>query len=173
MKKLSNVSNSPINKAKELNEERNINPLKSIVYDLIEEFLTIKFYGPINPILQGSFFIEGKEIFTDALCAYIESKLTEKEFKTWESTRYNLSFTPKRDLPFEQKLEIIKEAYHLKEILNNSTAKLTHIRSVIESCESLDELLIKSNALNFINESNDEVIDIINAKYQTFNSDLM
>lgn len=89
MKKFSNIS-----KTKSPKEEENLdttNPVSNIrysIHQLIEEFLSIQIYGPIDPILMGTIKIEGQEEFIDAMVDFMKTKEVKDIVKVLENAKY-------------------------------------------------------------------------------------
>lgn len=76
MKKFS--SNTPIV------ESISAKDLRYKVKMLMDNFLKIRIYGPINPVLQGTIKIEGQEYFLDAMTALLSEESLIKEKKILE-----------------------------------------------------------------------------------------
>lgn len=61
--------------------------ISNLVESLINEFLHIRIEGPINPILQGTILIDGKQEFTEAIIEMFTLLESKKELKVLESAR--------------------------------------------------------------------------------------
>lgn len=122
MKKFSNSINVNINdepKIKKVEE----NPLKFKVNELIDQYLRITTYGPVDRYLRGgSIKITGKETFLEALIDLIENKSKEDIKSVLEGLKSEIFDWEKIDEKIEQigdsKLDLIKYKRKLKSIYN-------------------------------------------------------
>lgn len=90
MKKFSNIAKIEVSGEKEIKENKDLNSYKELRYlieSLIDDFLHIRIEGPINPILQGTILIDGKNEFIDAIIESFSMLDDKKELKVLESAR--------------------------------------------------------------------------------------
>ena len=91
MKKFSKISNFKINSEEpkiELVKEQGVN-IKYSIHKLMEEFLITAIYGPIDPILEGTIRIEGKEEFIEALLMLMKQDEVKEQIKLLENVKFN------------------------------------------------------------------------------------
>lgn len=69
------------------NEEKDIYNLRMTIEALVDEFLHLRIEGPINPVIRGTVFIDGKEDFINALIESLALATDKKELKVLESAR--------------------------------------------------------------------------------------
>jgi len=79
------VTEAPVEKAP--NNDNDI--LKYKLERIINESLSVKIYGPIDPILQGTIKISGQELLVSALMEMIDSISLKDKKKMLESFVYN------------------------------------------------------------------------------------
>lgn len=91
MKKFSKISNVKVNEAPKGEVESNTKDgsIKYSILQLIEDFLNIEIYGPIDPILEGTIKIEGKEVFIEALMELLKREDIKEQVLLLESAKYN------------------------------------------------------------------------------------
>jgi len=91
MKKFSKISKFKVNseqpKVGIVND--NNTDLKYSMYKLIEDFLHIRIEGPIDPILQGSIVIDGKEEFINAIIEFIKQDEVKEQVKLLENAKFD------------------------------------------------------------------------------------
>jgi hypothetical protein len=92
MKKFSNITNQEV--GKEPNKDTRINEqetLKMKLLNLMDNYLTIQTYGPIDRYLRaGTIKIMGKEIFAEALINIMGEKSLKEQTKLLESLKSGL-----------------------------------------------------------------------------------
>ena len=90
MKKFSNITNTKVGEEpkveiKKLNEE---DMFKSKVLNLMDQFLSIRTYGPVDRYLRaGSIKISGKETFLEALVSLMDDKSNKTAKDVLESLK--------------------------------------------------------------------------------------
>lgn len=92
MKKFSKISNFKVNSEvthSEINVNSDTNDIKYSIRRLMEEFLITAIYGPIDPILEGTITIEGKDEFINALMDFLKQEDIKEQIKLLESAKYN------------------------------------------------------------------------------------
>lgn len=130
MKKFSNINNIKVGKEPKINDNINEDELfKSKVMDLLNKFLSIKTYGPIDRHFHmSSVKITGKEAFLEALNTLLKEDTLNNEKKILETLKYTI-----RDWEtFDSKIYKIEE----KISYNNDIKRLnTHINKLMNIYE--------------------------------------
>ncbi len=89
MKKFSNITNQTVGKetVTEVKVDESV-LFKVRVLNLLEQFLTIRTYGPVDRYLQaGNIKISGQELFTEALLSLLDEKTVKAQTKLLESLK--------------------------------------------------------------------------------------
>jgi hypothetical protein len=180
MKKFSDVSNIEAPKSepiKETNEERV--DIKSAIFNLMENYLTIRSYGSARTeLLSSQLKIDGKEMFVEALLDMVNNFTKEdkvqllESLKTdnrdWESIDSKIDEIRKEvsDIKLESKIKSQIEKWgksgDLSLITQNKVSKvqdLEYLNKVIQVCEKME----MDNSNFWIKES----INIIKNTYKT------
>ncbi len=89
MKKFSNITSQTIGKEKVTEFKVDESSLFKVkVLNLLEQFLTIRTYGPVDRYLQaGNIKISGQELFTEALLSLLDEKTVNAQTKLLESLK--------------------------------------------------------------------------------------
>lgn len=148
MKKFSNISNYKVN-SEEPTEDRSVQDdktsIKYAVSRLIEEFLKIRIYGPIDPILEGTIKIEGKEEFIDSLIDLFKNDEVSKTLKLLQEAKFNgvdnmINVFEHKVNESYTKSESIKHQKTIKDILEKSEGdKDKAIEIVNKMCERIKD----------------------------------
>ena len=88
MKKFSNITNQKVGEEpkKELKQFNEEDIFKAKVMNLMENFLTIQTYGPIDRYLRaGNIKISGKETFLEALMSLMSDTSLKGQIKDWDA----------------------------------------------------------------------------------------
>lgn len=164
MKKFSKITNSKIGEEpkveiKKLNEEE---IFKSKVSNLIDNYLKIQTYGPIDRYLRaGNIKITGKEMFLEAIMALLSDETTKDKKKLLEGLKSNIKdweFIDSKindiddtneDFRIKYNLDRIIERYSedeelLSEVLQEKINKISS-KSILET---YSKYLQKSNIIN-------------------------
>lgn len=92
MKKFSSVTNQTVSSEPKVEvkiDEATI--FKSRVINLLEQFLSIQMYGPVDRYQRaGLIKIKGQELFAEALLSLLDEKSTKEQTKLLESLKGNL-----------------------------------------------------------------------------------
>jgi hypothetical protein len=92
MKKFSSVTNQTVSSEPKVEvkiDEATI--FKSRVINLLEQFLSIQMYGPVDRYQRaGLVKIKGQELFAEALLSLLDEKSTKEQTKLLESLKGNL-----------------------------------------------------------------------------------
>lgn len=93
MKKFSNLTNQSVGQEPKVDttkiDETTI--FKVRVMNLMEQFLSIQTYGPVDRYLRaGSITIKGKELFTEALLSLLDEKTIKEQTKLLEGLKSEL-----------------------------------------------------------------------------------
>ncbi len=92
MEKFSKISNFKVNSEvshSKIEVENQSSDIKYSIHKLMEEFLKTAIYGPIDPILEGTIRIEGREEFVDALIEFLRQDEIKEQIKLLESAKFN------------------------------------------------------------------------------------
>lgn len=95
MKKFTNITNTSVGKEPKetsvdkkevkLNEERDIK--RMVIRKLMDDFLSVGIYGNINPVINGSLKVEGKDILVEAILSSLEELEEDKTVSLLESVK--------------------------------------------------------------------------------------
>ena len=141
MKKFSNITNTKIGQEPEkkevkLNEE---DTFRMKVIALMDNYLKVQTYGPINRYLvQGSFKITGKEMFSEALLSLMTDKSLKEQTAILESLKTSIGDWESIDEKINQLNTKIDEA-NSKNAMTPHRHKLT---ALYEKYSKDDELLL-------------------------------
>jgi len=141
MKKFSNITNAKIGQEPEkkdvkLNEE---DTFKMKVIALMDNYLKIQTYGPINRYLvQGTFKITGKEMFSEALLSLMTDKSIKEQTAILESLKTSIGDWESIDEKINQ-LNTKLEETNSKNAMNPHRHKLT---ALYEKYSKDDEILL-------------------------------
>lgn len=92
MNKFSKITKSKVNKKPEIKEnegELEERTLRYTIHKLINEFLKIRIEGPIDPILEGTIKINGKDAFIDAVVDLFKDKDLNDSLKVLQEAKFN------------------------------------------------------------------------------------
>jgi hypothetical protein len=120
MKKFSNIAKIEVSSEKEIKENKDLNSYKELRYlieSLIDDFLHIRIEGPINPILQGTILIDGKNEFIDAIIESFSMFDDKKELKVLESARNRF---------------ILNDLAWIEKEINNKEEKINEFQTAIQ-----------------------------------------
>ena len=90
MKKFSNITNQTIGQEPKVDTTKidETKVFKVRVMNLMEQFLSIQTYGPVDRYLRaGSITIKGKELFAEALLSLLDEKTIKEQTKLLESLK--------------------------------------------------------------------------------------
>jgi hypothetical protein len=92
MKKFSNITNQKVGKETVTEVKIDESALFKVrVLNLLEQFLTIRTYGPVDRYLQaGNIKISGQELFTEALLSLLDEKTVKAQTKLLESLKNDI-----------------------------------------------------------------------------------
>lgn len=120
MKKFSNIAKIEVSSEKVIKENKDLNSYKELRYlieSLIDDFLHIRIEGPINPILQGTILIDGKNEFIDAIIESFSMFDDKKELKVLESARNRF---------------ILNDLAWIEKEINNKEEKINEFQTAIQ-----------------------------------------
>lgn len=92
MNKFSKITKSKVNEKPEIKEnegELEERTLRYTIHKLINEFLKIRIEGPIDPILEGTIKINGKDAFIDAVVDLFKDKDLNDSLKVLQEAKFN------------------------------------------------------------------------------------
>ncbi|CAG7580479.1 MAG: hypothetical protein SLAVMIC_00436 [uncultured marine phage] len=92
MKKFSKITKVDVNsepKVQENETDTEIKTLRYAVHQLIKEFLHIRIYGPIDPILEGTLKIEGENDFIESVLDLFKTKEVGDTLKLLQEAKFN------------------------------------------------------------------------------------
>lgn len=90
MKKFSNITNQTVGQEPKVDTTKidETTMFKVKVMNLMEQFLSIQTYGPVDRYLRaGSITIKGKELFAEALLSLLDEKTIKEQTKLLESLK--------------------------------------------------------------------------------------
>ena len=93
MRKFSNITNQTVGQEPKIDTTKidETTVFKVRVMNLMEQFLSIQTYGPIDRYLRaGSIKIKGKELFTEALLSLLDEKSIKEQTKLLEGLKSEL-----------------------------------------------------------------------------------
>lgn len=93
MKKFSSITGTKVS-VEPAPKERKLDPVDMLKFEvraIMDSFLKVQIYGPINPILQGTLKVSGQEMFIEALMDLLESKTKKDTVKLLESLKSEIS----------------------------------------------------------------------------------
>lgn len=93
MKKFSNITNQSVGQEPKIDTTKidETTLFKVKVMNLMEQFLSIQTYGPVDRYLRaGSITIKGKELFTEALLSLLDEKTIKEKTKLLEGLKSEL-----------------------------------------------------------------------------------
>jgi hypothetical protein len=178
MKKFSSITGQKVGQepkveVKQITEE---DVFKSKVMSLMDDFLTIRTYGPTNRYTHNSTFkIKGKEIFIEALIALLNDENSKSNIKLLESLKQNIKDWEFLDSKIEEnkvndfykfkykyrigKLFDIyqKDEELLIEVLNNKIKKIKN-KEILETYSNY----IINSSISYSNK--EKIIEMINVK---------
>lgn len=193
MKKFSNISKyqvgeEPKNELNQLNEE---DLFKMKVRNIMDQFLSIQTYGPIDRYQRaGNIKIVGKDMFLEALLDILNDKSTKEEKKILESLKSSITDWATIDEKIDEidekidenknKIKIINHKNKLDSLYNNyKNDEEMLIKMVKESCDKItkpETIYLRGLAAEYM--SNDskypkkifmEISQIYKDKYNQFN----
>ena len=164
MKKFSKITNSKIGEEpkveiKKLNEEE---IFKSKVSNLIDNYLKIQTYGPIDRYLRaGNIKITGKEMFLEAIMALLSDETTKDKKKLLEGLKSNIKdweFIDSKINDIDDTNEDFRIKYNLNRIIERYSEDQELLSEVLQEkinkissksiLETYSKYLQKSNIIN-------------------------
>lgn len=164
MKKFSKITNSKIGEEpkveiKKLNEEE---IFKSKVSNLIDNYLKIQTYGPIDRYLRaGNIKITGKEMFLEAIMALLSDETTKDKKKLLEGLKSNIKdweFIDSKINDIDDTNEDFRIKYNLNRIIERYSEDKELLSEVLQEkinkissksiLETYSKYLQKSNIIN-------------------------
>ena len=160
MKKFSNITNYTIGeKPAEVEykiDEADLFRLK--VINLLEQFLSIQSYGPIDRYLrQGSLTIKGKEMAADAILSLLDEKTVKEQAKLLESLKSEV-----RDWEaIDNKIEDLNE-----KLLGDKFKTIHKVKSLLERYDDEEFLIgVLENKLKSVNK-----VETLQSYLEAFNT---
>lgn len=141
MKKFSNITNQKVGQEpkSELNKITEADIFKSKVMSLMEDFLTIQTYGPIDRYLrEGNIKIAGKETFLEALMSLMNDKTLKDQSKLLESLKSQI----KDWEVIDNKIDIVNEEIQKSMNKDKTLVHRRKISSLFEKYGQDEELLL-------------------------------
>jgi len=142
MKKFSNITGQKVGEEpnKELKQFNEEDIFKSKVMSLMEDFLTIRTYGPIDRYLRaGNIKIGGKETFLEALMSLMSDKSLKEQSKLLESLKGDI-----RDWEaIDTKIDNINEEIVKTSKKNKTLSHRNKLSSLFEKYGQDEELLLQ------------------------------
>jgi hypothetical protein len=168
MKKFSNITGEKVGEEpkKELKKFNEEDIFKSKVMNLMEDFLKIQTYGPIDRYLRaGNIKIGGKETFLEALMSLMTDKSLKEQSKLLESLKGDLRDWGVIDLKIEGVNEQIVKASEKNKTLSHRNK----LSSLYEKYGQDEELLIQMAESDSKKISNIESVNLraITAEYMS------
>jgi hypothetical protein len=164
MKKFSKITNSKIGEEpkveiKKLNEEE---IFKSKVSNLIDNYLKIQTYGPIDRYLRaGNIKITGKEMFLEAIMSLLSDETTKYKKKLLEGLKSNIKdweFIDSKINDIDDTNEDFRSKYNLNRIIERYSGDQELLSEVLQEkinkissksiLETYSKYLQKSNIIN-------------------------
>lgn len=142
MKKFSNITNQKVGEEpkKELKQFNEEDIFKAKVMGLMEDFLTIQTYGPIDRYLRaGNIKISGKETFLEALMSLMSDKSLKEQTKLLESLKGQIKDWDAIDT----KIQGVNEEIAKSSEKNKTLSHRNKIVSLFEKYGHDEELLIQ------------------------------
>jgi hypothetical protein len=168
MKKFSNITGEKVGEEpkKELKKFNEEDIFKSKVMNLMEDFLKIQTYGPIDRYLRaGNIKIGGKETFLEALMSLMTDKSLKEQSKLLESLKGDL-----RDWGvIDSKIEGVNEQIVKASEKNKTLSHRNKLSSLYEKYGQDEELLIQMAESDSKKISNIESVNLraITAEYMS------
>lgn len=186
MKKFSNITGSKVGKEPEVKETKvsESDDFISKVQFLMDNFLTIQTYGPIDRYQRaGTIKISGKELFLEALLGLLESKKSKdikslleglkRETGDWEMLDNNIDKITNVEFDITKESNIIKQKKSISKILERYDDKelsLNMIKDSVSKIKTFETSECKYLASLSIKESNkydSELIDEVVGLYES------
>ena len=142
MKKFSNITNQKVGEEpkKELRQFNEEDIFKAKVMDLMENFLSIQTYGPIDRYLRaGNIKISGKETFLEALMSLMSDKSLKEQTKLLESLKGQIKDWDAID----ERIDSVNEMIEKHSEKNKTLSHRNKIASLFEKYGQDEELLIQ------------------------------
>ena len=142
MKKFSNITNQKVGEEpkKELKQFNEEDIFKAKVMNLMEDFLTIQTYGPVDRYLRaGSIKISGKETFLEALMALMSDNSLKDQAKVLESLKSQIKDWDAIDT----KIQIVNEKIVKTSEKNKTLSHRNKIVSLFEKYGQDEDLLLQ------------------------------
>ena len=165
MKKFSKITNTKVGeepkKDIKINEE---DLFKYKVMNLMNEFLSIQTYGPIDRYLRaGTIKIAGKELFTEALLNVMSDKSLKEQSKLLE----NLKSTITNWEAIDEKIDDVKFKIETNSENNKMLIHKSKLISMYEKYKDDEELLLKmsENNSNKIKDKDNAHLRAITAEF--------
>ena len=133
MDKFSSISGQKIKEQPDLvtNKDKvKLEALKAGISNLIDNFLTIRYYGSARRnILESTVKISGKELFIEALIEFMNDKSLEEQMQTLESLKSDT-----RDWKvIDNKINEINQSIVEKKELNNNKKQISKIKTLLDT----------------------------------------
>lgn len=142
MKKFSNITNQKVGEEpkKEVTRFTEEDVFKSKVMSLMEDFLTIRTYGPVDRYLRaGNIKIGGKETFLEALMSLMSDKSLKEQTKLLESLKGEI-----RDWEvIDAKIGLVNEELDKSTEKNKTLSHRNKLVSLFEKYGHDEELMLQ------------------------------
>lgn len=142
MKKFSNITNQKVGEEpkKEVIQFTEEDVFKSKVMSLMEDFLTIRTYGPVDRYLRaGNIKIGGKETFLEALMSLMSDKSLKEQTKLLESLKGEI-----RDWEvIDAKIGLVNEELDKSTEKNKTLSHRNKLVSLFEKYGHDEELMLQ------------------------------
>lgn len=142
MKKFSNITNQKVGEEpkKEVTQFTEEDVFKSKVMSLMEDFLTIRTYGPVDRYLRaGNIKIGGKETFLEALMSLMSDKSLKEQTKLLESLKGEI-----RDWEvIDAKIGLVNEELDKSTEKNKTLSHRNKLVSLFEKYGHDEELMLQ------------------------------
>lgn len=188
MKKFSNITGQkvgeePKKEARPINEEE---LFKSKVMGLMDDFLTVRTYGPVDRYLRaGSIKVAGKEEFLEALMSLMSEKSIKEQSKLLEGLKADISDwkaidskkssleaskRPEIDTSDRKKISYLLESYGSDEGTLEMVAR--QHASKISKAEDAESRAKSAREMSSIDPSNSAMLSIIEKAFEDRASEL-
>ena len=166
MKKFSNITGTKVSQEPKIETKINEEDIfKGKVNSLLDDFLTIRTYGPIQRYFNASTIkISGKELFLEALMDLLKDKDLTQETKILESLKSSLKDWEAIDTKIEEankKIEEIKSK-------DKMTPHRNKLNTLFDSYGTDEEML-----MNMVEESCKKINDMDKAYLRSLTSEYM
>jgi hypothetical protein len=166
MKKFSNITNQKVGEEPKVESKINEEDIfKGKVNSLLDDFLTIRTYGPIQRYFNASTIkISGKELFLEALMDLLKDKDLTQETKILESLKSSVKDWEAIDSKIEEANKKIEEIKSKDKMVPHRNK----LNSLFNSYGSDEEMLI-----NMVEESCKKINDMDKAYLRSLTAEYM